>query len=375
MMHLSEHEQYLLLSKMTGSITAEEQEELNTLLLERDDINAAWAELTQKLPAQYVANSFDHLNNKKYWSALDKRYNNKPVIALWKKLAIAAAIMGLISIALFILLPQKNSSLPVAHTPKKEIIALKLASGKTIDLSNQRGIINTDGADINNVENSFSYQTKNNPGNGINSIVVPAGMDYKITLSDGSIVWMNSLTKLDFPFNFSSSTREITISGEAYLDIAQHSSKPFIVHLPGSSVKVLGTEFNVNTYDSTKIKVALVSGAVNLNGGDNTITINRGKEGIYNPVNGISQQPFDAKIVLSWKKGLFYFEDAGIVEISKVIERWYSIKTTIDNKEIYDMKFAGVLDKKQSIEAFLDDLKAVGKITSSFDDNGVLHFR
>ncbi len=74
------------------------------------------------------------------------------------------------------------------------------------------------------------------------------------------------LQKLEFPFSFTEGSREITIFGEAYIKVAKNPSKPFIVHLPGSTVQVLGTEFNVNTYDSGIVKVSLVEGMVNFKG-------------------------------------------------------------------------------------------------------------
>src|SRR5690606_32808342 len=99
----------------------------------------------------------------------------------------------------------------------------------------------------------------------VNTLTVPAGLDYKVHLPDGSEIWMNSTSQLQFPSEFSAATREISIKGEAYLNVAPNKEKPFIVHLPKSTVRVLGTEFNVNTYGLNTETVALVKGSVQLN--------------------------------------------------------------------------------------------------------------
>ncbi len=167
---------------------------------------------------------------------------------------------------------------------------------------------------------------------------------------------LTSLTKLDFPSRFNENSREVTISGEAYLRVAKNPSRPFIVHLPKATVQVTGTEFNVNSYIPTLTQVALVEGGVNLSAGDSTVKIKAGNQAIYNSVTRSTfQQTFVAKKILSWRKGVFYFESASLEEISPVLARWYGIKTKIDNAEQYQKKIFRNFDKNEPIDGFLDD--------------------
>jgi len=189
------------------------------------------------------------------------------------------------------------------------------------------------------------------------------------------MIWLNSATKLEFPLAFPGDTREITISGEAYLKVAKNAAKPFIVHLPHSTVQVLGTEFNVNTYDSGLVKVALVEGSVNMQAPTGTSKLAPGKQAVYRFGQPISQETFDARTVLSWQKGLFYFNDASLQEISKVLPRWYGIQVTIDDPSILSRTFSGIIDRNKPIEVFMEDLKMISRINAYRDKQNVLHFK
>lgn len=187
---------------------------------------------------------------------------------------------------------------------------------------------------------------------------------------------MNSDTRLEFPSKFADNKREIVLSGEAYLEIAKNKSKSFFVRLPSATVEVTGTRFNVNTYAATLTKVALVEGGVNLRSGKNITQISPGNEAIYdNSSQKMTKQPFNAKKTLSWREGFFFFEGASLTEISPVLWRWFGITTKVDQPELLNKKFVGVLNKAESVETFLDNLKAISGIEGYFDKDGVLHFR
>jgi hypothetical protein len=80
-------------------------------------------------------------------------------------------------------------------------------------------------------------------------------------------------------------------------------------------------------------------------------------------------------MVLSWREGLYYFKDATLSEISKVVPRWFGITAVIDDPAIRGRHFAGALDRHQSIQVFLDNLKAIARIDACFDKDSVLHFK
>ena len=127
-------------------------------------------------------------------------------------------------------------------------------------------------------------------------------------LSDGTSVQLNADSKIQFPVAFNGRTREVSISGEAYLNVAEDEQRPFVVHLPNSTIQVLGTEFNVNTYSNDK--VALVKGAVKLSINNTSVLIKPGYAASYSIEKGIQTGPFNEEELLAWKTRL---EARGVV--------------------------------------------------------------
>ncbi|SIO14485.1 FecR family protein [Chitinophaga niabensis] len=384
MTHLTEEQEYLLLGKIGGLLNEAEEKAWETLLKENPAAQQAYDDMIQALPTDEVANSFQRIKQNAMWKDLATLYKaDAPVPKtrrlLYRSLA-AACVILLLSIGgwLFYSYNAITSDQPAAsiHT-KKSGIRLTLANGQHINLSTEEGAIQTDDVQLTNNNKTLTYALADEGASRkeINRLTVPVGMDYKIALSDGTEVWLNAATELEFPFAFTGSTREITINGEAYLKVAKHAAKPFVVHLPHSTVQVLGTEFNVNTYDSGVVKVALVNGAVKLKAPAGESILSPGKEAIYHVGNSIQQQSFDPRLALSWREGLFYFNGATLIEINKIVPRWFGITTVIDNPNILNREFVGALDRSQPIQVFLNDLKAISGIDSYIDKDSVLHFK
>lgn len=387
MEQLTEEEKFLLLGKVTGSLSPDEEDAVEQLFLTNPYALAAYDELTGALPVENVTNYFAHRKENPTWrdlkTELQERKQLRPPevkrIPFYKKkwVAAAAVTIGILA-AGGILWNQfgKTNDKNLAEAGSKPAIELKLANGQVVNLSQSQGIIDAGTAQLTNGNKSLSYSVNNGEAVvGTNTLTVPIGLDYKIRLADGSEVWMNSATRLDFPLAFPGNTREITINGEAYLKVVKNAAKPFIVHLPHSTVQVLGTEFNVNSYDSGIVKVALVEGAVNMTAPTGASKLSPGREAVYREGQSIEQAAFDAKYVLSWRKGLFYFNDASLKEISKVLPRWYGIQVAIDDPSILSRTFSGIIDRNKPIQVFMEDLKVISRIDSYVDQQNILHFK
>jgi transmembrane sensor len=353
---------YLLAGKIAGTLDNTELIEIDVLIAEDNTIHERWNALNDALPITGISEPA--------WADLTIILQKpKTNILVLKKLAAAAVLTGICAGTYLFFTPKKQQQIA------SSTVQLTLANGEVIDLGTQKGDVKAGDAQLNNTQHTLTYTVKGVTEKGINSLTVPIGKDYKITLDDGTEVWLNSASQLSFPFSFNGDTREISINGEAYLKIAKDEKKPFIVHLPNSKVQVLGTEFNVNSYDSGVVKVALVQGAVNLINGTKTVALQPGMEAISH-ANDISMQEFDKNRVLGWKKGIYYFYDADLKEISKVLPRWFGINVSIDNPSVMNKKFAGGVDRNQPIDVFIDNLKMVTSIDCYFDkENNTLHFK
>jgi len=379
---ISDHHQYLFLGKITNSLSAEEELELQELFAHDDQAQEAFITLVNQLPPEQVSQSFNHLNEPGFWKNISGEIHDQQQLVRQRKVirSISAfVVLGIIATGSWLFMKQLNTpnKLPagqvIAQTTNTSV-ELQLADGAKIDLSATRGSLQKGQLMLDNTNNTLSYQAMSESAVGMNTVRVPVAMDYKIRLSDGSEIWLNSTSSLSFPSKFEKNKREVTITGEAYCKIAKQTNQPFIIHLANDTVTVTGTEFNVNTYNAHTIKVTLVNGIVHFASGHSKVKIEPGLQAVAE--NGhIVQAPFPAEKTLSWRQGLYMFEAADLDEISAVLMRWFGIKTQLDDPSLAHKKFTGALYKNKPVSSFLDNFKVISHIDSYFDGQNVLHFK
>lgn len=288
--------------------------------------------------------------------------------------AAVAALLIVFTYPLFI--NQSNNSTTSQKTVFNKTLQLQLSNGEVIDLSTRQDSITVHGGtQLNNANNSLTYTVKDNTPTQeqVNNLWVPPGMDYHIKLSDGTLVFLNSATTLKFPFHFAGNTREITVDGEAYLQVAKDQNRPFILHTPKGTVQILGTTFNVNTYDPGKIKVSLIDGAVAFASADKKTILKPGQAVTYVEKEGTEVTAIDENELL-WIKGRYKLDNTPLTEITKVLPRWYGVQVVIDNQKIASKRFTGTILKSEPIEEFLDAIKLTTGAESYYKD-GILHIR
>jgi len=258
-------------------------------------------------------------------------------------------------------------------------VKLVMPDGKEVNVSGARN--QQIGALVlhnNNQQLTFSYG-KDGKG-GTATLHVPDGKDFSVKLSDGTEIQLNSGSTLSFPFTFPETIREITISGEAYLKVAKNAAKPFLVRLKPiegqatemPTVQVLGTEFNINTYDGGSIKVALLEGSVKMSMGKDILRLKPGFQAVLQKGRAIKAERFDAEEVLSWKDGILDFKGARLAEVFGEIPRWYGVKVSVDDSALNSKLFTGALNRKKPVTVFLEDLVYTHGI-NYFIKEGVVH--
>ncbi len=378
---ISDYHQYLFLGKITNTLTAEEERELQELFARDNQAHVAYTELVKRLPREQVDQSFNHLNEPGFWKNISGEISNQQHLVRERKIIRGVSTFLIIVLAAaggwwFVTQSLSNKTKPastvIATTPAAGV-KLQLANGSTIDLSTTKGNLQQGELVLDNTDNTLHYQAL--PGSAIstNTVNVPVAMDYKVVLSDGSEIWLNSTSSISFPTKFAQNKREVSITGEAYCKIAKHSGQPFIIHIANDTVTVIGTEFNINSYSTNTVKVALVEGVVNFSSRQNKVKIAPGIQAVAE--NGdITQAPFVAEKTLSWRQGLYVFEAADLDELSGVLKRWFGIQTQIDDPSLKQKKFTGALYKNKPISSFLDNLEVISHIATYIDDNKVLHF-
>jgi hypothetical protein len=161
--------------------------------------------------------------------------------------------------------------------------------------------------------------------NTMNKLVVPYGKRSKIVLSDGTRVWLNSGSSLEFPSAFSPEKREVFLSGEMYIEVAPDKSRSFYVHISAFDVKVYGTKFNVSSYGESASSVVLVEGSVGLQTAAEEILLLPDEQATYTHGGAFEKRKVDACTLVSWKDGYLTFEDTPVIEALKQIERFYNL--------------------------------------------------
>lgn len=166
----------------------------------------------------------------------------------------------------------------------------------------------------------------------INTLIVPYGKRSTLTLSDGSKVWLNSGSVLEFPARFAGENREVRLaSGEMYIEVTHEKKKSFFVHTPDFNVKVYGTKFNLSAYVNSPKSIVLVEGSVGLqSAGGNEIKLMPNEQAVWSQDGTFETQEVDVAHFISWKNGYLIFEDAPMTEVLKQIERYYNLSFSYD---------------------------------------------
>lgn len=188
------------------------------------------------------------------------------------------------------------------------------------------------------------------------NVVVPKGQINQLFLSDGTRIWINSESQITFPSVFGGGKRIVKLNGEAYFEVARDKKHPFIVEAKGQTIEVLGTSFNVKAYESsTKIETTLATGRIKLQAGNQTTTLSPGEQSTYDKaelkmvVNKVNPINYSA-----WKDGRFEFQNEDLIEVFKIIERWYDVEIVADENNFKGMHFSGVIKRNKDAKHFLD---------------------
>jgi hypothetical protein len=196
------------------------------------------------------------------------------------------------------------------------------------------------------------------------------GEKLSITLPDGSRVWLNSGSRLEFPEKFSEAERYMTLSGEAYFEVKKDSLRPFSVESEGFVTTALGTSFNINTKNNALLKVSLFTGKVIIDrnqDGDEIILI-PGQEFQFDKVGNEKRvKSFNLERALAWKEGKIIFENATLPEVMQTLEEWYGVKFSLVNAENVKWKFSGEY-QNQILENVLNSISFIEKF--DYEING-----
>ena len=207
------------------------------------------------------------------------------------------------------------------------------------------------------------------------SIVVPEKGEYQAILSDGTKVWINSDSKLEFPDRFCENIREVKLTGEAYFEVAYDNRYPFVVNVGGMEVKVLGTRFNVNSYDRDTIRTTLVDGSVCIKDvfSDRETLLCPDEMATYcRSTRLVTKEKVDPFVYTAWKEGKFVFENETVEEIMKRLSRWYDIEVVYENQEIRYRTFTGIMERFSDVRDILHLIEETATVKFDIENHVIV---
>ena len=304
-----------------------------------------------------------------------KRGKGRRLFIPWVAAASVVVVAGMTVLFLLNRVPEKAASVPIVARvePGKAKVTFEMASGARFVLDTLTSTIRNDRANVAfensdgtlRVEEQIDTVGDNVPEVGRNKILVPYGGTYSLILADGTKVYLNSGTELEFPSRFSKEKRQVILKGEAYFEVARNENKPFIVQVNEMAVKVLGTSFNVKSYvDEPGVYTTLVEGSVAIvRDGQPDKVIVPGEQAYYNKgVGTLSVNPVDVAEFIAWKDGFFLFKDLPLEEILRIVSRWYDVEVFYVNQGARSVVYSGKLPMYSSIEDVLRKFEISGEV-------------
>ena len=315
-----------------------------------------------------------------YMNVLQKRKRNVRVRRVRRIVSIAAGVvLPLLAVVLWYGTREKIGDVSEQVTSvirhggvKAELV---LADGTTRILGSEvtDSLLVQQGANIVVQNQGVSYRVDSSVvEERYNTLRVPRGGEYSITLSDGTIVYLNSESELRYPVNFVGRDRRGYLSGEAYFDVVQDEVHPFIVDMGNSSVRVLGTSFNVRAYaDEDEVLTTLVQGTVKFSAGKESVTLEPGKQAVLGKSESIETREVDTYLYTAWKEGVFAFKKQRLEEIMKVVSRWYDVNIFWENVSQKEVTFTGKMKRYDDFSKIVEILEMTGNTEFVIKENNI----
>jgi transmembrane sensor len=315
----------------------------------------------------------------------------------WRRIAAAAIV---IAIGTVVFMAVDRSASPgkapgVAKTTVNDVLpggnraTLQLANGQTIILdsaANGSLAIQGNATIVKLADGQIVYTVDGKPATDVmyNTMSTPPGGQFKLTLPDGTNVWLNAASSITYPTAFIGKEREVSITGEVYFEVTKNRSKPFHVKVNAMDVEVLGTHFNINAYaDEAAVKTTLLEGSVKVRQSatgpaqkqeqpakntERAVVLKPGQQAVMAAVNSrftvddsrltIDRSP-DIEQVMAWKNGLFNFNRVSLQEVMKQIARWYDVEIVYQGK-IKPKQFGGEIQRDLNLSEVLEGLSKTG---------------
>lgn len=380
----------LMRKVLLGEANEVERKDLEKRLAECPDLQKVYEQLQNGETLRVAFGEYKKYSSKKaYESFLLKIGQMKPEVKkprmfrIWWSVA-AAVIFLVIGLSYYMsnYVSTEKERRPLI-LPGVQQAQLTLPNGSVIDVRKEKIDVIVDGVRVKYKEGVLSYQstvTTQHEEKSVeeepvrsNELIIPRGGENTVILTDGTTVYLNAGSKLTYPVRFAGKRRIVALEGEAYFDVAQDESHPFVVQTHLGEVTVLGTAFNVNAYtDASVCYTTLVHGKVQFSTPNvGTVTLQPGEQAVVS-ANGAEKRTVDLDEYIGWVNGMYNFKNRSLGEIMETFERWYDIQVYYETPNLRDITYSGSLKRNGAINSFLDALELTGDLTYKISGRKVL---
>lgn len=372
----------LLIKKLQEPLTAEEEAIVNEWLQASPANKALYDSFNDKDELEKKVAEFRQFDESAAWNRMvaagkwtpaPKRNNVYHLIRKNWQYAAAVFILAVGAGVFYLNMPSGDSSKPTdpVLAGKEEILpgsnkAVLKIGDSVINLDNNKTGIVSAGNTI-----AYNDGEKIAESNKMITLSTPRGGQFQAVLPDGTKVWLNAASSLEFPSKFSGEERTVKVSGEVYFEVAQNQQAPFIVTAGNTNVQVLGTSFNINAYDEERaVRTTLINGSVRVSPtamNSRTVVLKPGQQAVSSnngEITGIFSPELSS--IMAWKNGFFSFDNADIETVMRQLERWYDIKVQYRGA-IPTVKLNGELDRQI---ALTDVLRYLSRLNIKYEREG-----
>ena len=310
--------------------------------------------------------------------------NRRKRLYLWG-MRVASMVVVLIGIIFVWQIQQKST---VEFVPVASVLQAESGSPKAILVMNTGETIELKKGETRRVANIFGVGVIQDSTGGVrfedrgemeeeigkSTIVVPEKGEYFVVLGDGTKVWINSGSELEFPNRFCGDIREVKLKGEAYFEVASNPQKLFYVLAGETKVRVLGTAFNVLAYqDDLQTEVALLRGKVSFDVADKAYVLTPGEIATLDRESGKTIiRKGDVAAIVDWKAGRFNFEDMPLEKLTVKLSRWYGVTFIFDDEEAKKLRFSGAVTKYRTLDYMLGMIEKTTDVSFELKEDKVV---
>ena len=339
-----------LIAFLSGELDEREEEDVRVWLeASQENRNAYESLMKDYLRIRWVQENVqirEEQAKKIIFSSLKKKRNLTPYYG------VAASIAVLLIVTLFFFIREDkqvvSEKLVVSEIkPIQSKAMLVLSTGEQIQLTKSTQKIQEQDGSVLKIDSVMGVQydalsTQRVEKPIYNKIVVPRGGEYFVTLSEGTKVWLDADSELEYPVFFSGDFREVKLKGNAYFCVTKKNDKPFVVRAGEFSLKVYGTEFNVNAYDLQNIETVLVNGSIGFKANistpermmaPNELAVSDSRTG-QSEIHQVDIYPY-----IAWKNQNIVFVNERLESIMEKMARWYDVTVFFQDESLKDLRF------------------------------------